>query len=129
MGERTAALDALRVERRTQAPVDALFTLTAVEAELRRRHGDTAAALRWAEEWRLTPQDAPHIRQESGYLTYLRLLLDLSRPGEALALAQRMAAQVETGGRLNRLIPLRVLQALALAALEPRRSPGPGNWG
>lgn len=124
LGERTAALDALQVERRAQAPVDALFTLTAVEAELRRRHGDTAAALRWAEEWRLTPQDAPDIRRESGYLTYLRLLLDLSRPEEALALAQRMAAQVETGGRLNRLIPLRVLQALALAALGRKDEAG-----
>ncbi|MGE5553727.1 MAG: LuxR C-terminal-related transcriptional regulator [Betaproteobacteria bacterium] len=120
LGEHAAALEALQAGRRPQASEDDLFTSTAVEAELRRRHGETAAALRWAEEWRLSPHDSPNMQRESGYLTYVRLLLDMGRPEQALALAQRMAAKSEAEGRLNRLISLRVLQALALEALGRR---------
>ena len=79
-----------------------------------------AAAMRWAEEWRLKPLDLPNMRREPGYLTYIRLLLDMGRPEQASALVERMAAKTEAEGRLNRLIPLRVLQALALEALGRR---------
>jgi LuxR family maltose regulon positive regulatory protein len=120
LGEHAAAMETLQVGRRPHDSEDGLFSITAVEAELRRRHGETAAAMRWAEEWRLSPADLPNMRREPGYLTYLRLLLDLGRPEQASALVERMAAKAAAEGRLNRLIPLRVLQALALEALGRR---------
>ncbi|MGE5599472.1 MAG: LuxR C-terminal-related transcriptional regulator [Bacteroidota bacterium] len=116
LGEDAAALETLQAGRSQHDSEDELFTIAAAEAELRRRRGETAAAARWAEEWRLSPHDAPNMRREPGYLTYLRLLLDLGRPEQASDLAARMAAQTEAGGRTSRLIPLLVLEALALAA-------------
>ena len=120
LGEHAAAMETLQAGRRPHASEDGLFAITAVEAELSRRHGDVAAAMRWAEEWRLKPLDLPNMRREPGYLTYIRLLLDMGRPEQASALVERMAAKTEAEGRLNRLIPLRVLQALALEALGRR---------
>ncbi|OPX89852.1 MAG: HTH-type transcriptional regulator MalT [Pelotomaculum sp. PtaB.Bin104] len=120
LGEYAAAMETLQAGGRLHASEDDLFTSTVVEAELRRRHGETTAAMRWAEEWRLSPNDSPNMRREPGYLTYLRLLLDMGRPEQASALVERMAAKAEAEGRLNRLIPFRVLQALTLEALGQR---------
>lgn len=120
LGEPAAALETLQAGRGPGVSEDDLFTSTAVEAELRRRHGETVAAWRWAEEWRLSLQDSPSMPRESGYLTYLRLLLEIGRPDQASALVERMAAKAEAEGRLNRLISLRALQALALEALGRR---------
>jgi LuxR family maltose regulon positive regulatory protein len=121
LGEYAAALEALQTAKRPSASEDRRFSLTAVEAELRRRHGETVAALRWAEEWRLTPADLPNARREPGYLTYVRLLLAVGRPENALSLVEKMAAKAQAEGRLSRLIPLWVLQAVALGALGQKR--------
>ncbi|MGE5530124.1 MAG: LuxR C-terminal-related transcriptional regulator [Patescibacteria group bacterium] len=120
LGEDAAALETLQAGRSQHDSEDELFTITAAEAELRRRRGETAAAARWAEEWRLSPHDAPNMRREPGYLTYVRLLLDLGRPEQASALAERMAAKADAEGRLSRLIPMLALQALAQKALGHR---------
>lgn len=120
LGEHAAAMETIQDERRQFVSEDELFTCTAVEAELKRRHGDTAAAGRWSEEWRLSPHDSPNRRRGPGYLTYIRLLLDLGRPEQALALVERMAVNCEGEGRFNLLISCRVLQALALEALGRR---------
>lgn len=117
LGEHEAALEVLLEVKRPDASEDALFTSSAVEAELRRRLGETSAAWRWAEEWRLTPADAPNMQRESAYLTYIRLLLDMGRPEQALLLIERMCARIRKERRMSRLIPLYVLHALALTAL------------
>ena len=120
LGEYDSALAVLRRGKRANSSKDELFTYTSIEAELKRRHGETAAVRRWAETWRLTPDDPPNVRKESGYLTYIRLLLDLGRPAQTVNLLDGLASREEESGRLSRLIPLRVLQALALEALGRR---------
>lgn len=120
LGEDAAAMETLQAGKSRHASEDELFSITAVEAELRRRHGETTAAMRWTEEWRLSPLDSPNMWREPGYLTYVRLLLDMGRPEQALALTERMAATTQAEGRFSRLIPFRVLQALALKALGRR---------
>lgn len=122
LGEGAAAMETLQAGRGSYASEDEFFTITSVEAELSRRHGETAAAMRWAEEWRLSSDNSPSVQRETGYLTYIRLLLDMGRPEQASALVERMAAKTEAEGRLNRLIPLRVLQALALERLGRREA-------
>ena len=120
LGEHATAMETLQAVKISHPSEDGIFSITAVEAELNRRHGETAAAMRWAEEWRLSSLDLPNMRREPAYLTYIRLLLDLDRPEQAEALVERMAPKIEAEGRLNRLIPLCVLQALALEALGRR---------
>lgn len=120
LGEHEAALEVLLEAKRPNTSEDALFTSSAVEAELRRRLGETGAAWRWAEKWRLTPRDSPNMQRESAFLTYIRLLLDMGRPEQALPLIERMSARVKEERRVSRLIPLHVLHALTLTALGRR---------
>lgn len=120
LGEHEAALEVLLGANWPDAPPDALFSGAAVEAEIKRRNGEIDAVQRWAKEWSLAPDDPPNVRRESGYLTYIRLLLDLGRPEQATVLLNGFASKAEEMGRISRLIPLRVLQASALAALHRR---------
>lgn len=120
LGEYEAALEVLRGVHRPEDSVDAIFSSTAVEAEIRRRHGEIDAVQRWAAKWSLAPGDPPNGRRELGYLTYIRLLLDLEQPEQALILLSGFISIAKQMGRLNRLIALWVLRALALEALGRR---------
>jgi len=126
LGEREEAvkilIDArnLYESRSRHSPTDDLFTITAALAEIERRHNGPAATAHWVEQWRLTPHDIIYERRESGYMTYIRYLLNLNRADEAVFLTERMAKSAETGGRINRLISLYVLLSLAYEALGRR---------
>lgn len=85
--------------------------LDALEAELWLRQGDVAAAARWGAAAGLSPGAEPNAMREFELLTYSRLLLAEGRHDAADRLLARLAAALEAGPRLARLISVRLLQA------------------
>ncbi len=67
-------------------------------------------------------RDKPDDIREPQSFTYARLLLAQGRPDEARRLLARLDGQVRAGGRHARLINVRILQALAEAALDRQES-------
>ena len=85
-------------------------------ARLRLAQGDLAGAARWTDQRGLSPDDEPAYPREPEYLVLARLLLGQDRPGQALALLERLDAGAARQGRIGSVIEIRALQALALAA-------------
>jgi LuxR family maltose regulon positive regulatory protein len=92
--------------------------ISVLEANLRLRRGDIEAAERWASGVQLSFDDQPDEIREPRYFAYARLLLAQGQCHEALRLLSRLETQVRAGGRRLRLITIRILQALAEAALD-----------
>ncbi|HEY7014920.1 MAG TPA: LuxR C-terminal-related transcriptional regulator [Streptosporangiaceae bacterium] len=88
----------------------------AQRARLLLAQGDVAAAARWADETGLRAGDEPRYPREPGYLVLARVLLARDRPGEALALLDRLQAAAVAQDRAGSLIEIGALRALALAA-------------
>ena len=78
--------------------------------------GDLAAAARWTKEQGLAAEDEPDYPREPGHLVLARLLLAQDRPGQALALLDRLYAAAAAQHRTGSLIEAGALRALALAA-------------
>jgi LuxR family maltose regulon positive regulatory protein len=76
--------------------------------------GRAAEAERWTEERGLTAEDEVSYLRERDYLVLARVLLARSEPGPALRLLQRIDRLAETQGRLESLIQIRAVRALAL---------------
>jgi LuxR family maltose regulon positive regulatory protein len=93
-----------------------LNPVPARRARLLLAQGDLAAAARFAPENGLGPDDEPSYAREPGYLVLARILLAQDRPGQALALLDRLHAAAVAQGRTGSLIETGVLRALALAA-------------
>ena len=68
------------------------------------------------EENGLGPDDEPDYAREPGHLVLARVLLAQDRPGQALALLDRLHAAAVAQGRTGSLIETGALRALALAA-------------
>jgi LuxR family maltose regulon positive regulatory protein len=92
----------------------------AVRARLRIIRGDLAAAVAWAQEHRLSPDDDPTYLREYEHVTLARLLLArhaTERGGtfgdEAVRLLERLLAAAEEGERAYSVIEILVLQARA----------------
>ena len=85
-------------------------------ARLLLAQGDTAAAARWAEQRGLRADDDPGYPREPEYLVLARVLLAQDRPGQALALLDRLHALAAGQGRTGGVIEIGALRALALAA-------------
>src|SRR5262245_62734795 len=77
---------------------------------------NVAAATRWTQQHVLNPEDKPGYPQELEYLVLTRVLLAQDRPGEALALLNRLHAQAAAQDRMGSVIEIQALRALALAA-------------
>jgi LuxR family maltose regulon positive regulatory protein len=86
----------------------------AMRAHLWLATGDLAAAGRWAEASRLTPDDAelPYEREQE-YAALARVLIAQRRVAEANRLLGRLLGRAEAGARMGNVIELLVLQALA----------------
>ena len=112
-GAREAMSDA---EQLAAGPAGLLNPVPAQRARLLLAQGDLVAAARWTRESGLAPDDEPVYPREPGYLVLARVLLAQGRPGEALALLDRLYAAAAAQGRTGSLIEAGALRALALAA-------------
>ena len=116
-GDPAGALDAIG-EAMQAAPVPAglVNPVPAQRARLLLAQGDLAAAASWTENRGLTANDEPDYVREPGHLVLARVLLAQGRPGQALALLDRLHAAAVTQERSGNLIEIDSLRALALAA-------------
>ena len=97
-------------------PAGLLNPVPAQQARLLLAQGDLPAAARFARENGLGPDDEPDYAREPGHLVLARILLAQDRPGQALALLDRLHAAAKAQDRTGSLIETGALRALALAA-------------
>ena len=93
-----------------------LNPVPAQRARLLLAQGDLAAAARWTQENGLNEDDEPDYAREPGHLVLARVLLAQARPGQALAVLDRLYAAAAAQDRVGSLIEIGALRALALAA-------------
>ena len=116
-GDPAGALEAItEAEQAAPGPPGMLNPVPARRARLLLAQGDLPAAARWATELGLTADDEPDCAREPGQLALARVLLAQDRPGEALALLDRLHAAAAAQGRTGSLIETGALRALVLAA-------------
>jgi len=101
--------------------------IAAAQAELALAQGDRVAAVRWASEAGVTLAEVGQYSHEAEQLTLARLWIaqgrdDLGGPElrDALALLAQLRASAEQQGRVDSLITIDILRALALAAQGDR---------
>ena len=98
------------------APPGLLNPVPAQRARLLLSQGDLPGAARFPRETGLGPDDEPDYAREPGHLVLARILLAQDRPGQALALLDRLHAAAVAQDRTGSLIETGALRALALAA-------------
>ena len=118
-GDQPGALDAIG-EAAQFAPGPAvnglLNPVPAERARLLLAQGDLAGAARWTKEKGLGADDEPRYPSEPEHLLLARVLLAQGRPGQALALLDRLYAAAVNQDRIGSVIEAGALRALALAA-------------
>ena len=116
-GDLAGALEAItEADQAAPGPAGLLNPVPARRARLLLAQGDLPAATRFAQDNGLGPDDEPGYARESGHLVLARLLLAQDRPGQALALLDRLHATAKAQNRTGSLIETGALRALALAA-------------
>ena len=116
-GDPAGALAAItEAEQAAPGPPGPLNPVPARRARLLLAQGDLPAAARFAPENGLGPDDEPRYAREPGHLVLARILLAQDRPGQALALLDRLHAAAVAQGRTGSLIEIGALRALGLAA-------------
>ncbi len=116
-GDPRGALDAIgEAVRASPGPAGLLNPVPAQRARLLLAQGDMAGAARWTQENGLAADDEPDYPREPGHLVLARVLLAEGRPGQALALLDRLHAAAAAQDRTGSLIEAGALRALALAA-------------
>ena len=116
-GDPAGALEAItEADQAAPGPAGLLNPVPARRARLLLAQGDLPAATRFAQENGLGPDDEPDYARESGHLVLARLLLAQDRPGQSLALLDRLHAAAKAQNRTDSLIETGALRALALAA-------------
>ena len=116
-GDPAGALEAItEAGQAAPGPAGLLNPVPARRARLLLAQGDLPAATRFAQENGLGPDDEPAYSRESGHLVLARVLLAQDRPGQALALLDRLHAAAKARDRAGSLIETDALRALALAA-------------
>ena len=116
-GDPAGALAAITEAGQTApGPAGLLNPVPAQRARLLLAQGDLPAATRFAQDNGLGPDDEPDYARESGHLMLARLLLAQDRPGQSLALLDRLHAAAKAQNRTGSLIETGALRALALAA-------------
>jgi len=118
-GDAAGALEAIgEAERAAPSPAvtGLVNSVPAPRARLLLAQGNVAAAIRWAQQHGLRPEHEPSYPHEQEYLVLARLLLAQNRPGEALALLDRLLAQATAQDRMGSVIEIQALRALAQAA-------------
>ena len=116
-GDPAGALEAItEADQAAPGPAGLLNPVPARRARLLLAQGDLPAAARFAQDNGLGPDDEPDYARESGHLVLARLLLAQDRPGQSLALLDRLHAAAKAQHRTGSLIETSALRALALAA-------------
>ena len=116
-GDPARALEAIgEAMQASPGPAGLLNPVPAQRARLLLAQGDLAEAARFPQENGLGPDDEPDYAREPGHLALARILLAQDRPGQALALLDRLGAAAVAQGRVGSLIEIGALRALALAA-------------
>jgi LuxR family maltose regulon positive regulatory protein len=120
----------MRLAETRQFALAILSRARAVRARLAVMQGDVAEAVRWAEASGLSASDDLSYPREQEYLTFARVRIAQGRldPGgpalaEALRLLERLRADAEAKARLNSVLEILVLQALALFASSAYKTP------
>jgi LuxR family maltose regulon positive regulatory protein len=115
--------DFVQLARRQNFSASLVAQAAAARARVQLAQGDLAAAIRWAEEIGLRPDDEPTYPQEGEYLTLVRVLIARGRDDpegpycdHALGLIDRLLRHAESGARMGSVIEILILQALALRA-------------
>ena len=117
-GDPAGALEAItEAGQAAPGPAGLLNPVPARRARLLLAQGDLPAATRFAQENGLGPDDEPDYARESGHLVLARLLLAQDRPGQSLALLDRVHAAAKAQNRGDSLIEAGALRALARAAV------------
>ena len=98
------------------APAGLLNPVPAQHARLLLAQGNLVGAASWTQECGLAPGDEPDYPREAGHLVLVRILLAQDRPGQALALLDRLHTAAAAQGRAGSVIEIGALRALALAA-------------
>lgn len=88
----------------------------AMVARLSLAQGDIERAEEWAHQSGLTSTDQPGYRTEFGHMTLVRLLLAREHYDEAFNFASRLLEDAEHTGRIDKMIELCLLRAIALEA-------------
>ena len=115
-GDPAGALAAMSEARKAAPdPGGLLNPVPAQWARLLLAQGDLAGAARWVKDRGLRVDDEPDYPREPGHLVLARVLLAQARPGQALALLDRLHAAAVTHDRAGSLIEIQALRALALA--------------
>jgi ATP/maltotriose-dependent transcriptional regulator MalT len=118
-GDAAGAWDAMEEAGRvalSPAMAGLINSLPAQRARLLLAQGNAAAAARWAQQQGLDADHEPGYPQEREYIVLARVLLAQGRPGQALALLQRLLHAAVTQGRTGSVIEIQALRALVLAA-------------
>ena len=116
-GDPPGALEAMtEAGQAYPAPAGLLNPVPALRARLLLAQGDLAGAARFPQDNGLGPDDKPDYAREPGYLVLARVLLAQDRPGQALALLDRLHAAAAAQDRRDGLIETGALRALARAA-------------
>ena len=116
-GDPAGALAAIGEAGQTSpGPPGLLNPVPAQRARLLLAQGDLVAAAGWTEETGLGPDDDQDYAREPGHLVLARILLAQDRPGQALALLDRLHAAAVVQDRTGSLIETGALRALAMAA-------------
>ena len=116
-GDPAGALDAIgEAMRAAPIPAGLLNPVPAQRARLLLAQGDVAGATRWATDRGLAADDEPDYPRERGHLVLARVLLAQGRPGQALALLDRLHAAALSQDRIGSVIEVGALRALAQAA-------------
>ncbi len=116
-GSAAGALDAVgEAMQAAPGPAGLLNPVPAQRAWLLLAQDDLAEAARWTQEVGLGSGDDADYPRELGHLVLGQLLLAQERPGEALALMDRLHSAAVGQDRTGSLIEIGTLRALALAA-------------
>ena len=116
-GDPSGALEAItEAGQASSGPASLLNPVPAQRARLLLAQGDVPGAARFAQDNGLGPDDEPDYARESGYLVLARILLAQDRPGQALALLDRLHGAAAAQDRGDGLIEAGALLALARAA-------------
>ena len=116
-GDPAGALDAIGdAMQAAPGPAGLLNPVPAQRARLLLAQGDLAGAVRWTADRGLAADDEPDYPREPGHLVLARVLLAQDRPGQALALLDRLHAAALSQDRIGSVIEAGALRALALAA-------------
>ena len=116
-GDPAGAMEAIgEAGQAVRGPAGLFNPVPAQRARLLLAQGDLAAAARWTQENGLNEDDEPDYAREPGHLVLARVLLAQARPGQALAVLDRLYAAAAAQDRVGSLIEIGALRALALAA-------------